>query len=181
MVQRFALLGLILLAACQKPTVEQETAALTLGADSMASRQMQMRRYDTHDEAAILAATAGVLQDLGFIIDEAAPKSGLVVASKDREAIQAQQVAGQLFIAALVAALGGRADPQWDQVQKIRVSIVTKPSADGAATVVRVTFQRVVWNNKLQISHVDTIDVPDIYQKFFDKLSQAVFLEAHQI
>lgn len=175
-----AALALLALAGCQTD-VERQTAALTLGQDNLAQRQMQSRRFDTKDEAAVLSATAAVLQDLGFGIDEVAAGSGLVVGSKDRDAIESQEMAGQMFLAALVAAAGGKADPQFDHLQKIRVSIVTRPSADRAATLVRVTFQRVVWNNKGQVSRVETIDDPVIHQKFFDKLSQAVFLEAHQL
>jgi len=171
----------LLLAACQTDAVQQQTAALTLAPESMGLRQIQTRRFDTRDEGLILSATAGVLQDLGFTIEETAADSGLIVGSKDRAAIEAGQVAGQLFFAALVAALGGTANPIWDQTQKIRVSIVTKPSADNAAVTVRVTFQRVVWNNQGQVAHVETINEATLYQKFYDKLSQAAFLEAHQI
>lgn len=174
-------LPVLLLAACQPSPLAQETAALTLTPESMALRQMETRRFDTRDEVAILAATTGVLQDLGFTIEETAAKSGLVVGAKDRDAVEAQQVAGRVFFATLVAALGGRANPAWDSIQKIRIAIVTKPSADGGAVVVRVTFQRIVWNSRAQVSKAESIDDPGIYQQFFDKLSQAVFLEAHQI
>jgi hypothetical protein len=129
----------------------------------------------------MLAAAAGLLQDLGFTIEETSAKAGLIVASKDRDAVEAQQVAGQIIIAALVAALGGRADPVWDKDQKIRVSVATRPAAGVSGTIVRVTFQRIIRNTKLQVSKVETIEEPLIYQQFFDKLSQSVFLEAHQI
>ena len=177
----FVLLLTILLAACQTDSVQQETAALSLTPDSMGLRQLQTRRFDTKDEHLILSATTGVLQDLGFTIEETSAASGLVVGSKDRTAVEAGQVAGQLFFATLIAALGGRSNPSWDQTQKIRVSIVTKPSADHSAVTVRVTFQRVVWNNQGRVAHVETISDATIYQEFYDKLSQAAFLEEHQI
>ncbi len=179
----FLFVSLLALAGCP-PTGDQrqqETAALTLSSTSMATRQLETRRFDTKNEGDVLSATSAVLQDLGFTIEETSAQHGLVVGSKDRDAVEAGQVAGQIFLSALVAALGGRHNPQWDQIQKIRVSIVTRPSSDGAAVTVRVTFQRVVWDNHQAISHVDTIDDPIIYQQFFEKLSKAVFLEAHQI
>jgi hypothetical protein len=46
---------------------------------------------------------------------------------------------------------------------------------------VRVTFQRVVWDNHRNVSRIETINEPKIYQEFFDKLAQSLFLEAHQI
>jgi hypothetical protein len=66
-----------------------------------------------------------------------------------------------------------------DETQKCRGSIVTKPSGEEIA--VRVSFQRIVWNENGQISRLERIDDPKIYQEFFDKLSKAVFLEAHEI
>lgn len=171
------------LTACHQPVPvkEQQTAALTLAPESLGQRQMQTRRFDTADERAILAATAGVFQDLGFTTEETKASAGLIVGSKDRDAVESGQVAGQMFFALLVAAMGGKADPVWDSNQKIRLSVVTKPAADRGAIVVRATFQRVVWNTKNQVSRVETIGTPEIYQQFFDRLSQSVFLEAHQI
>ncbi len=48
-------------------------------------------------------------------------------------------------------------------------------------STVRVTFQRVVYNTAGQITLTEQIKDPELYKEFFDKLSQAVFLEAHEI
>jgi len=104
----------------------------------------------------------------------------MLVGSKERDAIEAGQVAGQLFLAALVAAFGGQADPVWDRNQRIRISIITRPAGQNAINV-RTTFQRVIWNSKNQVSRVETLDSPEMYQEFYDKVSQAVFLEAHEL
>ncbi len=176
-----ALSALALVAGCQA-AAQGPTAALTLSPEKLAHRQVEMRRFDTKDEATMLAASTGVLQDLGFTIEESNAHSGLVVGAKDRDAVETGQVAAQLMMVALVAALGGKsANPVWDNTQKIRVSVVTTPSADKAATVVHVTFQRVVWNNYNQVSRMETIDDPEIHRQFFERLSKAAFLEAHQL
>ena len=174
-------IALVLLVGCKHTdSLQSQTTALTLESDSMAQRQTQMRRFETPSESSILLASAGVLQDLGFTIEESATKAGLIVASKDRDAVEAGQVASQIMLAAFIAALGGRADPVWETNQKIRISVATRPSgSDG--TVVRVTFQRIIWNTKNQVSRVESINEAQIHQEFFNKLSQSIFLEAHEI
>ena len=157
------------------------TSALTLTNENLARKQAQSRRFDTKNEVLVQQASAGVLQDLGFTIRESSAKSGLVMGDKDRDAMETGQVAAQIFLASLITAMGGKANPVWDQTQKIRVSIISKPSADKAAIQVRVTFQRVVWDNNNNISKLETIEDAKIYQQFFEKLSQSLFLEAHQI
>lgn len=69
-----------------------------------------------------------------------------------------------------------------DKNQKIRASLVVSPSGnDGKAHTVRVTFQRVIWNTQGQITRSEWIREPELYQQFYEKLSKAVFLEAHKI
>src|SRR5690349_7155262 len=119
---RGALAGLLLaacLGGCQSNDVGAETAALTLAPENLAQHQREMRRFDTKDEARILSACAGLLQDLGFSIDDGSATTAFLVASKDRDAVEAQQVAGQMLLVALAAAAGAKADPVYDQKQKI--------------------------------------------------------------
>jgi hypothetical protein len=177
----FAVFACAMLVVGCADKVKMSTAALTLTDENLAQKQTRSRRYDTKDELLVQQASAGVLQDLGFTIRETSVQSGLVMGEKDRDAVETGQVASQVFLAMLVAALGGKSDPRWDETQKIRVSIISQPSADKAAMHVRVTFQRVVWDNHREVSRIETIDEPKIYQQFFDKLSQSLFLEGHQI
>jgi hypothetical protein len=179
-----ALVALLALAAtpgCQPSAADLHTAAMALPQGAVAQRQLQSRRFDTQDERAILTASAGVLQDLGFSIEETAANSGVITASKDRSAIEAQQVAGQIFLVLLAAAAGTTYNPVYDRDQRIRVTVFVQPSADRAATTARVTLQRIVMNTQNQVSRVETINQPEIYRQFFDMLSQSAFLQAHEI
>lgn len=154
--------------------------ALVLQPESMQLRQLQTRRIDGISETKLLAASVGVLQDLGFEIDESETKLGVIVASKDRSAVNPAAVAGSI----LLAALSGVAVP-WDSTQKIRVSLVTHPALgpDGQSLpddqIIRITIQRVVWNTQGQITHIDSVEEPEIYQEFYDRLSKSIFLEVH--
>lgn len=48
-------------------------------------------------------------------------------------------------------------------------------------TAVRVTFQRVVFNQMGQVNRLEQINDMEIYKEFFEKLSKSLFLEANQI
>lgn len=174
-----ALAGLLPLAGCAERIPKE---ALQLSPESLALRQLQTRRFDTKDESALLTAGMGVLQDLGFTLEASETQLGVIVASKDRSAVEAGQVAFSIFMAALAAAAGhGGATVPWDEKQKIRASLVTAPrGADKASTAVRITFQRVVWNTQGKVTKTEPLDEPRFYQEFFERLSKAVFLEAHE-
>ena len=142
----FLLSLLVGLSACATNDVARQQSALTLSGNNLSERQIESRRYDTTDEASILSATIGIMQDLGFTIEESAAKSGLVTGSQDS--------AGQ----------------------RVRLSIITTLSADKKAVTVRANFQRIGWDGRN-----GPMRDPILYQRFFDKLSQAIFLEAHEI
>jgi len=148
---------------------------LKIDEKSLEKRQVQMRQYDTTDETQILTATAGVLQDLGFTLESSETKLGFVAASKKSDATNK----GQIIWMALLG--GANAVAQCDGAQVIKASVITKPGANGKTTVVRVTFQRVVWNQMGQVNRVESINDLDVYQKFYDSLSKAIFLEAQKI
>ena len=167
------LIGAFVLASCETVIPPE---ALQLTKESLKQRQAQTRRFETRDEAKLLSASAAVLQDLGFNLDESETKLGLIVASKDRDAVEA----GQVVFAIFYAALTGVAMPI-DKNQKIRVSLVTRKVGEGKYTTVRVTFQRMVWNTQGQLTKAETLDEPKMYQEFFSKLSKSIFLDAHAI
>lgn len=174
------LLLLLILVGCQ-PHIPK--GLLRPSAQAVQSRQLQSRRYDTSKEDQIVIASAGVLQDLEFNLDESEPKLGVVVASKESDA----STTGQYAMATLATILGGLAGSATsnafddiDDVQRIQASVVTQP-VESNKVIVRVTFQRIIWNKKGNISRMETLNEPELYQGFFEKLSKAIFLEAHKI
>jgi len=167
------IVSIFLITGCQ--TIPKD--ALTLSPKSLAERQMQTRKYETKDEGKILSACAGLLQDMGFNLDESETKLGLITSSKMRSAENAGQIAGAI----LIALLGGGATPV-DKEQKMRACVVTRPTGEQESYVaVRVTFQRIVWNTQGQVTKSEGIIDPSVYQEFFDKLSKAIFLEGQEI
>ena len=149
----------------------------------LSRRQLQMRQYDTADEGQIISAVAGVLQDLSFTLDDSESALGFVAASKKADAKSNSQIAGALILDVL-SSMGGSSTNNTanvDKYQVIRASVIAKPSLDNKKMVVRVTFQRIVWNMSNQINRVESINDPEMYEKFYNSLSKAIFLEAQQI
>jgi hypothetical protein len=169
-----ALAGIFLISGCAT-TIPPE--ALKFNPDTLANRQLQARKFDAKNEKELLSAAAAVLQDLGFNLDESAPGIGVLVGSKKRDARDSGQIAGQIMMGLLF----GAAAMSIDSEQLIRASLVTKPAENGNGFILRVTFQRVVWNQNKQVSKIEAINDLETYKGFFDKLSKSVFLEAQNI
>lgn len=169
MVVAFALLA----SGCQQ-TIPKE--ALILSPDTLEEREYQSRHFDTLDEELILSSCAGVLQDLGFTLERSETRLGFIAASKNRDATETSQVVGAVLMAALFGA-----NMPYDTKQNMRAAIIVNPSLDGTRMHVRVKFQRKVWNSHNQVSRVETLTDPELYQGFFSSLSKAVFLEGHKI
>ena len=108
-------------------------------------------------------------------------KLGLIVGSKVRDATEIGQEVWW-WIKGLLS-FGRTLDDETDDYQKFRASVVIRPiSKDNDKThYVSVTFQRIVWDTDDDISKQETLDTPEMYQEFFDRLSKSVFLEGEKI
>ena len=150
---------------------------LKLEPESMAQRQLQTRKYNTTAEDKIITTCVNVLQDTGFAIENTDAKLGTILASKQREAVESGQVAGAIIIAVIF----GVAIPI-DKNQTMYASIVVSPAAsEKKASLVRITFSRLVWNDRGVVSKAERLEEPEVYQTFFTKLSKGLFLEEQNI
>jgi hypothetical protein len=142
--------------------------------EALADRQLQTRVFETSDESELLEASAALLQDLGFTIDESEVKCGVIVCSKDRNVTEPYDVA--LSIVASVFFI----DYEYATRQKVMASLVTRPLLKDRIAV-RITFQHLVWDTKKELIKNEHVNEPEIYQEFFSKLSKSVFLTAQEI
>ncbi|MDQ1078616.1 hypothetical protein [Pseudoroseomonas cervicalis] len=180
--RRFALLaGATLLAGCQQEAAQLHAGAMAPTDGALALRRLQSRRFDTPNEALLMQASVGVMQDLGFTIEDARAEAGLIVASKDRDAVEAQQVAAQVLLVLLAAMAKTQHQASWEKDQRIRIALVINRSGDGRGCIARATVQRVVLNTERRVTRAETIEDPAIYRAFFEALSKSVFLEANEI
>lgn len=165
---------LVLLVGC----APSASTLLTLPADSLAQRQLQTRHFETHAEERVLAACTAVLQDMGFQIDEASPRLGVLLASKLRDA---NLLRPEARLAATVLSLGILSGLALDQPTKIEVGIVTRRVGGAEERVsVRALFRKTPLPPNGPHGVSQTITQPEIYTQFFDRLSKALFLEARE-
>ena len=168
------ILSLLLFAGC---TAVKPEADLNLTPDLLLQRQLQTRRFDTADEQKILKTCAALLQDIGFNIDESITELGIITGSKQRDATNATQMA--VYI---VAGLLGIPMPPPDKSQMMKACVTTRPVGESQKQIsVRVVFERIVYDIDNNISKMEALNDPQIFQSFFEKLSKALFLEAYDI
>ena len=172
----------------QMPKVE---TFFVLTQESAQHRALQTRMFETSDEKELMSASAAVLQDLGFQIEESSTEVGMLRAAKERGAREYGQEILQSFIF-ILGILGGKATIiPVDVHQQISATLVTRRSAtDASRFSVRILFHRSVWkgDGNTGDQHIppgqqslEIINDAKIYQQFFAKLSKGVFLEAHKI
>jgi hypothetical protein len=159
--------------------------ALEWNDSTMKLRQLQSKRFEVEqkqklDELMVLRSAVLLLQDEGYNLASSEAALGVLHADKDADASEAGQMAGKVVMAALFGA-----DIPVDTVQKFKVSVVTRVQTDKDSgkkfVIVRVTFQRIVWNERGQISKLESLEDPKLYEKFFGELSKSLFLTANDI
>jgi hypothetical protein len=136
---------------------------------------MQTRLYRSSDEAHLLRAAMGVLQDSGFNIDQSASQCGLIVASRRRDITEE----GKVWSSLVLTLFTGIVLPL-DSHQLVTASFTTRP-VDSEHMAVRINFHNMVWDINGLLKLNETMREPEVYQTFFSKLSKSVFLDAHEI
>ena len=155
--------------------------AFVVTPELLKQRQLETRRYDGIQEASLIAASANVLQDLGFNLENSETKLGVLTANKQRDAMNAGEVTAAVFVALL-----GGGSMAISKDQTIRVSLVVRPVNDSNGKAisdsyfVRVTFQRLVRRTDNSVM-AETLRDSELYQDFYERVSKSVFLEAQKI
>lgn len=173
-------------------TPTQPAEFFQLSPESPKHRALQTRVFETNNDQELLSASAAVLQDLGFQVEESVREVGFLRATKERSAREYGQDIGRFIVWVFTSPLilGGGAPVMLpvDLHQKIAAALVARPvNPDATRHEVRIMFYRVVWKgagmggrNDVPPGHqkMEMLRDPVIYQQFFAKLSKSVFLEA---
>jgi len=185
------LLGMATLASGCAATTPNVQDFFVQTPESAQHRALQTRMFETSDEKELLSASAAVLQDLGFQLEESIPDVGVLRAAKERSAREyGQEITRFLFF--VIGLMGEKVIfMPVDLHQQINATLVTVRShTNRDYYTVRVSFWRTVW--KGDGSDGDRVIPPGqyrlemvydqhIYQEFFAKLAKSVFLEANKI
>jgi len=159
--------------------------------ESAQHRALQTRMFETSNEKELLSASAAVLQDLGFQVEESIPDAGVLRAAKERSAREYGQEIARILVFILGACGEKVVLMPVDLHQQINATLVTgRSQTDKSFYTVRVSFWRTVWqgdgnDGNQQIPpgqyRLEMIYDQRIYQEFFAKLAKSVFLEANKI
>ena len=180
-----------LLSGCVQGPMPKVESFFEVTPQTAQHRALQTRMFDTSDEKELLSASAAVLQDLGFQVEESVKEVGMLRAAKERGAREYGQEIMQSFV--FLLGLVGQTTilVPVDVHQQINATLVTRRSeTDASRFSVRILFHRSVWKGDGQSDNqyippggqsLDMIVDGKIYQQFFAKLSKSVFLEAHKI
>ncbi len=170
---------LCLLTACGPYKIPKE--ALQWSEESPARRRAESRRFETSDEARLIAASAAALKDLGFTIDQKSVELGLIAGSKRGSAYNVGEMAAAAAVAIVTHVVGLPGSMAVSKDQSLRASIVTRPDENAGGSAVRVRFQRVVWDDEGRVSKSELVEDPEAYRDFFARLAKTAGLEAHEL
>jgi hypothetical protein len=158
-------------------TTSTQRQMFRLSESTLEIREMQTRTFAASSEVQILAATAAALQDMEYNIDQIETPLGVITATKVSDADNA----GEQFGRGLLDLLCGCGMSQ-DSADKhaITITTVVLPSlARSGEYVTRITIQQITYNKMSQVIAKGAIDDPASYQKIFERLSKALYVEVN--
>jgi hypothetical protein len=106
-------------------------------------RQLQSRRFNGITEEAALVSSSNVLQDMGFNLENSEVSLGVLTANKQRDATNAGEIVGAIFLALLF----GVATPV-SKSQSIRVSLGLQPADSDHPPIHRATANTRITNKQ---------------------------------
>lgn len=167
------------LSACAQDPDAANRAALEIGAprpDAAAIRARQSAVFEGVSEERLLIEATQTLQDLGFTIEESAPRYGVLAGSKDRDATEAGEVATQIALTVALALLGASYNAVYDTDQVIRATLTTQPVGSRDAQL-RVSFERIVTTNQ-GVSRAEELTESEFSSGFFAQVREGLARES---
>ncbi len=140
-------------------------------------RQVQTRTFETPDTRLVLKAALNVLQDQGFVIQQAEFDLGLVTAVTEwRSGQRSQGLRIFKWVAALPTYGASLLLPTGhDEFSAVEAVVNVNPEAE--RTRVRISMVAKVRDDKGAVRRVTPVDDPAAYQRLLAGLDKAVYLQ----
>jgi hypothetical protein len=170
----------LLLAGCA-PTMPK--SALRLPESTLELRSIQSRSFEAESEAAILAATVAAMQDMEYNIDTVQIDLGVITASKTTDASSNSAEVGYTMLEILCAASGTycpTSDKKPDKFTTTITMVVLPSLARRGEFTARITLHYVTLNIQGQVIQQESIVKAETYQQVFERLSNAIFIQANE-
>lgn len=164
-------LFLSLMPAEAKKTVNDTAKAAPT---QLEKRQFQTRSYDGVDKALIMKAMLNVLQDEGFIVNNANPLLGFISGAKEFDVadktIDIQKEFGT-----------SKGSLAWKGIKVATIEATANVTEYGKEIKVRINFKRKLLNVYGNAQVINEIDDEKYYQDFFAKVDKAIFIQKQKI
>lgn len=143
-------------------------------ATQLEKRQFQTRTFPAKDKALVMKAMLNVLQDEGFIVNNANPLLGFISGSKEFDAkdksIDIQKEFGK-----------SKGKLYWSGVTVAVIEATANVTELGNEIKVRINFKRKLLNVYGNAQSIDEINDAEYYQEFFSKVDKAIFIQKQKI
>lgn len=137
-------------------------------------RQFQTREYNCTDKALIMKSMLNVLQDEGFIVNNANPLLGFISGAKEFD-VSDKSIDIQKEFGISKASLG------WKGIRVATIEATANVTEYGKEIKVRINFKRKLLNTYGNAQIINEIDDEKYYQDFFSKVDKAIFIQKQKI
>lgn len=134
-------------------------------------RAFQTRVYSESDHKMVLKAMINVLQDMGFIIQNANTELGLLTATKEVDVEDKGQALWSTFWSGYYARYS----------KSSIIECTANVNVFGEQTRVRANFRHKILDNHGAVSTINQIEEEAFYQDFFAKVDKAIFLQKENL
>lgn len=137
-------------------------------------RQIQTRTYDCADQTLIMKAILNVLQDEGYIVNNANPILGFISGAKEFDVYdQSINIEEEFGVNRRVLIRQG--------IKVATIEATANVTEYGEQIKVRITFKRKLLNMYGNAQVINEINDEKYYQDFFAKVDKAIFLQKQKI
>ncbi len=167
----FCLMGLSSVPANAKGNFKYTEAPVKT---QLEKRTFQTRMFDCSDKALVMKAMLNVLQDEGFIVNNANPLLGFISGVKEFDVSDKSIDIGQEFGT-------NRASLAMQGIKVATIEATANITEYGKQMRVRITFKRKLLNMYGNAQIINEIGDAKYYQEFFSEVDKAIFIQTQKI